>query len=293
METMEKIMTNPGLYLIRDKISGYLSHEDLEICCEVNPNWNRSLKRQSLIKYLLEFGNKHVESSKRVEEWKKVHEVIPGWSKAVKKIAIKASIDDLKEIKDSLSFLVGQLDRLDQDGNLSCPGCPELVFSAALFGDWKLMELLFETSYDMNSLDDESANVFITACYGESTEMVELIIRSSKDHGINLNLRDYSGQNAFQIACQHGSLEILKLLLENYKELGIDIMHQDYKDETALDMLKWRMKLRLKLRLKFRLELYKELKEVKEWEEFKTALEKEYAKIDSLEHVAKKSKIQE
>ena len=123
METMEKIMTNPGLYLIRDKISGYLSHEDLESCCEVNPNWNRSLKRQSLIKYLLEFGNKHVESSKRVEEWKKVHEVIPGWSKAVKKIGIKMSTDDLKEIKDSLSFLTKQV---DQDGNLSFLDCPKL-----------------------------------------------------------------------------------------------------------------------------------------------------------------------
>ena len=151
-------MTNPGLYLIRDKISGYLSHEDLEICCEVNPNWNRSLKRQSLIKYLLEFGNKHVESSKRVEEWKKVHEVIPGWSKAVKKIGIKNSIDDLKEIKDSLSFLTKQV---DQDGNLSFLDCPKLVFWAVLCGNVELVELLFETSYDMNCLNDYSWNVCI------------------------------------------------------------------------------------------------------------------------------------
>ena len=66
METMEKIMTNPGLFSIRDNIFGHLTYEDLEICCKVSNSWNESLnknsslKKQSLIKYLLEVGGKLV-----------------------------------------------------------------------------------------------------------------------------------------------------------------------------------------------------------------------------------------
>ena len=71
-------MTTPGLFLIRDNIFGHLSYEELEICCEVSDSWNESLnkksslKRQSLVKYLLEYGGKHVANyTKPVEEWKK------------------------------------------------------------------------------------------------------------------------------------------------------------------------------------------------------------------------------
>ena len=71
-------MTTPGLFLIRDNIFGHLSFEDLETCFKVSDSWNESLnkssslKRQSLVKYLLEYGGKHMANyTKPVEEWKK------------------------------------------------------------------------------------------------------------------------------------------------------------------------------------------------------------------------------
>ena len=86
-------MTTPGLFLIRNNIFGHLSYEDIEICCKVSVSWNESLnqksslKRQALVKYLLEFGGKHVMIYlKDGEELKKVYEIIPGWNKAVKKV---------------------------------------------------------------------------------------------------------------------------------------------------------------------------------------------------------------
>ena len=101
-------MTTPGLFLIRDNIFGHLSYEDIEICCKVSVSWNESLnqksslKRQALVKYLLEFGGKHVMIYlKDGKELKKVYEIIPGWNKAVKKVGSKESLDALKEIKES------------------------------------------------------------------------------------------------------------------------------------------------------------------------------------------------
>ena len=105
--------------------------------------------------------------------------------------------------------------------------------------------------------------------------MVQLIIHSSKDHGIDLNMQDFEGHSAFHSACQVAPLKIPKLLLENYEEFGIDIIHEDREGYTALDMLK------------SRLDDKWEIEEgVEEWEKFKSILEEEYAKHDSLEPAA-------
>ena len=274
-------MTTPGLFLIRDNIFGHLSYEDLEICCEVSDSWNESLnknsslKKQSLVKNLLEFGRRQVKIYLRSVyvrtykyEWKEVHEVIPGWNKAVKKVGNKASLDDLKEIKESLQ---------KYDPAKSSPENP--VFWAASKGYLKLMKLFFETSFDMNTRDGINGNVFLEACayseHSESSEMVQLIIQSSKDHGIDLNMQDVEGHSAFHSACQVAPLKIPKLLLENYEEFGIDIMHEDRRGYTALDMIKARIDMELDIE-----------EGVEEWEEFKSVLEEEYAKHDSLEPAA-------
>ena len=272
-------MTTPGLFLIRDNIFGHLSYEDLEICCEVSDSWNESLnkksslKRLSLVKYLLQFGERHF-MIYIPNEYKhmKVDEVIPGWDKAVKKVGSEASLDDLKEIKESLQ-------KYDHASSNACchRNHRHLVFWAAEHGDLKLMKLIFETSYDMNTQEEANGNAFFAACeHSNSTEMVQLMIRSSKDHGIDLNMQNWLGRSAFHVACQVASLEIPKLLLENYKEFGIDIMmHEDTGGYTALDMLK------------SRLDDKWEIEEgVEEWEKFKSILEEEYAKHDSLEPAA-------
>jgi len=274
-------MTTPGLFVIRDNIFGYLSYEDMEICCKVSDSWNESLnmesslKRQSLVKFLLQFGGRYLkldEKGNEVEIWKKLYKVIPGWNKAVNKIGNKASLDDLKEIKESLQTA------LQKNKYLKCIFWNP-VYDAVYCGDLKLMELFFETSYDMNNSGDVmygNRNIFMIACMaskrpkGRGTEMVRLIINSAKDHGIDLNMRDIQGNSAFQLACALAPLEVLKLLLENYKELGIDIMHGDNCGLTPLGELELRLD-------------DDDESDSEEWEKFKTILKEEYAKIDSLE----------
>ena len=275
-------MTTPGLFLIRDQIFGHLSYEDLESCCEVSDSWNESLnkksslKRQAMVKYLLEFGGRHVPM--RDHELKNVREVIPGWNKGVKKVGSKASLNDLKEIKESLLDVANKF----YNGNL--------VFGAAKNGDVKLMKLFFETSYDMNSRESvRDGNIFVEACRcSKSTEMVELIIRSSKDHRIDLNMWDLYGRSGFHFACGVAPLEIAKLLLKNYKEFGIDIMHEDRGGYTALDHLKKRLEHYVEEGIENGSSIYFEegTEEWEEWEEFKSNLEDEFAKNNSLDNAA-------
>ena len=99
-----------------------------------------------------------------LSQWKngrKVYEVFPGWKKAVKKVA---SLDDLKKIRQSLRFENQHFIESDK----FCRG--NLVFRAIRNGDLKLMELFFDTSYDMNSLDVRrgNRNVFMEACSCQS-----------------------------------------------------------------------------------------------------------------------------
>ena len=152
-------MTTPGLFLIRNNIFGHLSYEDIELCCKVSVSWNESLnqksslKRQALVKYFLEFGGKHVMIYlKDGKELKKVYEIIPGWNKAVKKVGSKESLDALKEIKESARKYDQALDKFL---------CCNIVYWAANNGDLELMNLFFETSYDMNFNDGVSGNIFV------------------------------------------------------------------------------------------------------------------------------------
>ena len=277
---MEKIMTNPGLFSIRDNIFGHLTYEDLEICCKVSDSWNESLnknsslKRKSLVKYLLEFGGNFM----KIEyKWKKVLEVIPGWNKGVKKVGSQASLDDLKEIKELILEHYNTFAYNYYENN----SYENPVFWAARKGHLTLMKLFLETSFDMNTRVPYSSGstIFLEAvAFSGSSEMVQLIIRSSKENGIDLNLRDVYGQSAWSHACEFSRLlEIPKLIFENYKEFGIDIMHEDEEGYTALDRLKWLLEKNSWATI---------TDGVEEWEEFISILEEEYAKIDSLEPAA-------
>ena len=152
-------MTNPELFGIRDRMCEYLSLDELEALCEVYPDfWNESLKRISLVKYLHEFGDIYDDYDE------KVHDIIPGWNKAVKKAGNKSSLKDLEEIKVSLAKLLIE----DEYGNLVC--CEEpvnQVFDNAECGDLsdlKLVELLLDTSLDFSQRRD-GMNVFNYATY--------------------------------------------------------------------------------------------------------------------------------
>ena len=95
-------------------------------------------ERISLVNLLEEFGDKDVENTKE-----KVSTIIPGWTKAVKNFGSQASIEYLREVKDSLKELVKEND--------NC--CQYPVHEAALIGAEKLIEFMLSTLFDLNTKD--------------------------------------------------------------------------------------------------------------------------------------------
>ena len=70
-----------------------------------------------------------------------------------------------------------------------------------------------------------------------NTETVQMVIKYSKDFGIDLNAKDNRGNTALHWACSTGKTETVQMILKNWKEFGIDIKAQDNAGRTALDLL--------------------------------------------------------
>ena len=222
-------MENPGFYGIRTRILEYLDHQSLEKLCEIWTEDNQ-LRRTSWAKFMEEFGNREIF---RETETETVRTRIPGWDEAVKKVGAEASLEELKEIKDSLLK--------NSELRNYCRMNP--VTAIACFGSVKLMEFIFHTTYDLNSSFGDSFAPFALACYAGNLEMVRFMIRSSKEQGIDLNVVNERGETPFYLACcdEAGEAEpydTAKLILENYEEFDIDIKKQDSEGNTALDHLR-------------------------------------------------------
>ena len=254
MKKMDKLMNNPNLWHLRDHIFGFLNHETVEKCRQVSQLWNESLERISIVIFLQEFGNRNV-----VTPDEKVSTIIPGWQKAVKKYGAQASIEDLREVKNSLQRLAL--------GNDWCWSEP--VHIAAKEGAVKLIKFVLETSYDMNARNNIGWTPLHLACEYGKTEIVQLIIQSSKDFGIDLNAKDNDSENfectALHHACINGKTETVQMILKNWKEFGIDIKAQNNQGKTALDNISYR--------------------EGGKWNQIKQMLETEYSQIDITESV--------
>ena len=120
-------LANQGLWHICELIFGYLNYETVEKCCKVSELWNESLERIALVKFLEEFGDINV-----VLTNKNVSTIFPGWQKAVKTYGVQATIEDLKEVKDSLEKLATVYGKC----------CEYPVHRAAKNGAVKLMEFI-------------------------------------------------------------------------------------------------------------------------------------------------------
>ena len=184
----------------------------------------------------------------------KVSTIIPGWKKAVKKYAIKASIDDLQEVKNSLRRLL-----LRMSGRVYCLGHP--VHQAVRINAVKLMKIIFNTSFDMNVRTGNGQPLLHWACIFGQTEMVRMLISSSKEKGFDLNARNSYSETAFHVACDRGKTKIVQVMLKNWREFGIDI----WDNKTALDLIKHRCG--------------------KPYVQIKKMLEDEYSQIDVTESV--------
>ena len=212
-------LANKGLWHICEQIFGYLNYETLEYCRKVSKLWNESLERIALIKFIEEFADREVEPKNT-----KKSTIIPGWKKAAQKYGVKASIDDLEDIIDSLQELARE--------NGKCVEYP--VHVAAINGDVKLMEFFLRTSFDMNTKGDFGYTAFHEACFHGQTEIAQLIIQSSKEFCIDLNAKDDNGSTAWHSACNYGRTETAQLIIKNSKEFGIDLNDKDNTGKTAL-----------------------------------------------------------
>ena len=142
------------------------------------------------------------------------------------------------------------------------------VHTAVVIGAVKLMEIIFNTSFDMNDrLYIYGIPLFSLACGYGSTEIVRMMILCSKEKNIDLNARGRMprGFTGLQMACIRGRTETVQVLLKNWREFGIDIKARNYDNETALEQINFRHG-----------EPYVQIKKM---------LEDEYAKIDVTESV--------
>ena len=213
---MENITSNYGLLHLSEQIFGYLNHETLEVCRKVSRHWDELLERPSHVKYLEEFGDEKIEvevvplycSSAALIEVP-VKDFMPGWNKAVKNFVKTASLEDLKEVKESMERYLKDW----KDKNLPYP-----VHYAVKHGALKLMQLFFLTEYDFS-------NNFVLhyACVVDQTELVKLMILSSRELGIDLNKKNENGYTAFRMAVLFGKTEIARLMIQSSKEFGIDL----------------------------------------------------------------------
>ena len=164
-----------------------------------------------MVLYLKDFANKGVQDNPK----KKVIDLIPKWNQVFGFVAIDASLEDLREIIDSLEAL------LEDD---KCP--VSAAHKAAENGSLKLLQVfLDEGLFNFNELAGVSRYTPLhIACDNGRTEIVKLIILASKEHGIDLNAKDeLFGQTPFLLACCHGNTEIMKLFIDSSEEYGIDL----------------------------------------------------------------------
>ena len=235
---MENILTNSGLIHIREQIFSHFDLPTLKNCREVFAKrfgevWDLWLEKLILIQWIHEFGETRFRNIIK-------RDFVPGWDKAVKKFSKMASLNNLNEIKESMEEI------------LNVPCFPSAVYElhhfAARKGHVKLMELLFFTDLDINEVEEDSwhswmvKTPFFEACYYGQTEIVNLMVTSSKKYGIDLNAGDEIGWTGFMIACCMGGTEIVKLMIENRTKYGINIQQEDDDGNNALDIVKEEIK---------------------------------------------------
>merc|ERR1712049_91534 len=118
---------------------------------------------------------------------------------------------------------------------------------------------------DLNAKDDDGSTAWHWACEYGQKEIAQLLIKSSKDFGIDLNAKNNYGNTALHLACNSGRTETVQMILKNWKEFGIDIKAQDNIGETALDLIRYW--------------------QGQEWNQIRKMLEEEFSQIDVTESV--------
>ena len=168
-----------------------------------------------------------------------------------------ASLKDLDEVKGSLKGLSNRANRYFP------------FHRAAKKGHLKLMELLLYTDLNINKGDVRDTSglgytgntPFIESCQEGHTEIVKLMVTSSKEFGIDLNASNFNGWTGLMFACQRGHTEIVKLMIENRTKFRINIQQENNSGHTPLKIVNKRIKY---ARGGFKKASFKELKDILE-----------------------------
>ena len=218
---MEELMDNENLWHIHELIFGCLDHDTVESCRKVCKSWKESLKRVSLVIFIQEFGDRYVRHPKE-----KVSKFFPGWKNAVEKFRKQASNEDLQEVKDSIRKLV-----TDEHKCLYLP-----LHQAASNGDVKLMELILNTSVDLNAKTSSGHTALHLAYQYGRTEIVQLLITSPKDFSIDLNARNINRCSALHLACKNSRTETVELMIKSSKDYNINLNAKDDMERTPFHL---------------------------------------------------------
>ena len=173
----------------------------------------------------MQIGDKLAEYHRSVikDPEEKVHAIISGWKNGVQKYEKTASIENLRELKDSLQ------PSLVLDGKF----CKHPIRNAV--NNVELLKFLFGTSYRVEAfhLACEFGNVeaakWILGCLKENCAGFDL----NATYNLGKNRGKKRGQTAFHLACENSNSEIAELILDFMKENGgIDLNARERREMT-------------------------------------------------------------
>ena len=147
-------------------------------CRKVSKLWHESLEWLSLVKFVLDYGDKLAEYHRSAEEdtEEKVLAIISGWKKGIQKYERTANIQDLRELKYSLGQSLGKCwnGRWNQEQQHWNHPFHYVVCNV------QLLKFLFCTPYREES--------FLLSCESGNVEAAKWILDCFKENGAGFDL---------------------------------------------------------------------------------------------------------
>ena len=106
-------MKNEGLWHIRNRIFEHLDHNTVEVCRQVSDFWGESLERISLVKYLKELVERKIFYSDGSFSYHLAFKRGQKWELALKKFETQTSLEDLRNMRNSLERIIQRFGRED------------------------------------------------------------------------------------------------------------------------------------------------------------------------------------
>ena len=248
-------MRSEGFLHLVENIFGYLDNKTVVECRKVSKLWHESLEWISLVKFLLEFGDKLAKYHRSVlkDPEEKVLAIISGWKKGVQNNEKTASIEDLRELKNSLGKSLKFQGKFGKNAvnvksvKLLKVSLEKIIYPDGRFwrrsheeaiqlSDVKLLKFLYSTSYNENYRDWKGGTAFHWACsLGTGKTARWILALSTEDEPIDLNARNGDGMTALHLACSNYKVFPWMLRFAKYNDT-IDMNARDNKGMTPFHL---------------------------------------------------------